>query len=445
MGTLYIDTNGSATNSGSSDQNTADLSGSAATVSDTVVSLDGSPDLSGLSTTGANQAAIYINDATNSNRKIFWITAVDNDAKTVTVDVAPTGVTSSSWAIGGRHVLTNASIEGAVRAGDTVIFNNSPASQSGAMWTFRASGDATNGYIKLKGKDGTRPVLNTTGNTSCVSTSFNDFCWVENLEIDQDGASGNGITVAGNQCVTFNVKVSSAAGHGILITNSGNSVIGCEITGCGLNGINITEYTICFGNYIHDNTGSGIACTSPSVTILRNVIESNGGSGIAYTGSISAGAGSLAIIEGNTIYGNGEHGLTVTDDDSPIYLINNIFDTNGDGAGEYNVNWAKGDLQGFHAWNVFYQGGETAENLNGPTTNAYVANSEITTDPQLTDPGSGDFTLGDSSPAKAAGFPGQLLGGSEGYLDIGALQREEPSGSGSNGGFPLIGHGGPSA
>jgi hypothetical protein len=152
MGTLYIDTGGSATNSGSSDQNAAELSGSAATVAGSVVSLDGSPDLSGLSTSGANQAAIHINDATNSNRKIFWISAVDNTAKTVTVDVAPTGIVSSAWAIGGRHVLTPAAIEGALRAGDTAIFNNSPATRTGTFWTFRAAGTTAAGWAKLKGK-----------------------------------------------------------------------------------------------------------------------------------------------------------------------------------------------------------------------------------------------------------------------------------------------------
>ena len=51
MGTLYIDTGGSATNSGSSDQNAADLSGSAATVAASVVTLDGSPDLTNVDAT----------------------------------------------------------------------------------------------------------------------------------------------------------------------------------------------------------------------------------------------------------------------------------------------------------------------------------------------------------------------------------------------------------
>lgn len=114
-GTLYVDPGGSATNSGSTDQNAANLTGTAATAVGTTGHARWLAHLSGLVTSGANQSVIHLNQATNANQKIFWITAFDNGAKTVTVDVVPTGITSSAWAIGGRHVLTNASIEGAVR------------------------------------------------------------------------------------------------------------------------------------------------------------------------------------------------------------------------------------------------------------------------------------------------------------------------------------------
>lgn len=65
MGTLYIDTGGSATNSGSSDQNAADLSGSAATVAASVVTLDGSPDLTNVDATPTWRSPIV---ATTSTR-----------------------------------------------------------------------------------------------------------------------------------------------------------------------------------------------------------------------------------------------------------------------------------------------------------------------------------------------------------------------------------------
>jgi len=75
MGTIYVDTGGAATNSGSTDQNTANLSGTGdATVSGSVVQLTAGTDLSGVVTTaGATQSSIYLAQATNTNQKIFWI------------------------------------------------------------------------------------------------------------------------------------------------------------------------------------------------------------------------------------------------------------------------------------------------------------------------------------------------------------------------------------
>jgi hypothetical protein len=145
MGILYIATTGNVANSGTSDNDAADLTGAAATVSGSTVTLDGSPDLSAVSTSGPSQAAIYLADANNSNQKVFWITAADDGANTVTVVGSPTGVVSSAWRIGGRMVHTPANIEGALRAGDIVQFNDSPASSASTLLTCRAAGTAACG------------------------------------------------------------------------------------------------------------------------------------------------------------------------------------------------------------------------------------------------------------------------------------------------------------
>jgi hypothetical protein len=50
-----------------------------------------------------------------------------------------------------------------------------------------------------------------------------------------------------------------------------------------------------------------------------------------------------------------------------------------------------------------------------------------------------DFALQSSSPAKAAGFPGAMYIGGTGYRDIGALQRQEPTGGGSTRGYIIGG------
>src|SRR3990167_1938781 len=159
--TIYFDTGGNAANSGSRDSAGALVTGTAATVVGLVVTLDGSPDLSGVATDGSD--TIRLADSSNSNQKIFKITAVDDALNTVTVDVAPTGIVSSAWRIGGQLVYSSADWEGAAAAGWIFTFNNSPASKSGASFiTCRVPGDSATGFIKVVGKTGVRPKLTIT-------------------------------------------------------------------------------------------------------------------------------------------------------------------------------------------------------------------------------------------------------------------------------------------
>lgn len=436
MGTLYIDTGGAATNSGSTDTNSATVSGANATVAGSVVTLDGAPDLSGLITSGPTQSSIHLSQATNTNQKIFWITAFDNTAKTVTVSVAPTGVTGSAWAIGGRHVWTPASIEQAVRAGDTVIFNNSVASSAATILTQRVVGTSAAGYVKWVGKAGTRPVITATStNPAVAGTATGALNWLENLELIQQGASGNCLNRTSDGSVYYNVKISDAGAVGIANTNaaSGGKIIGCEISGCGGDAVNDTGNDMLLGNYLHDCTGDGYEHNQNNgqLVFVRNIIDTCGGRGIYYPGAAS-GSNSLFFIDGNTVYGCGNSGFEVADADYGFLLTNNIFSENGNAAGEYNIEWTagSGDYVTFHAWNIAYHsGGGGGANLSGITMNVQVSGSEFTTDPAFTNPGAGDFTISVSSPAKGAGYPGAFLGGPTGSLDLGAVQRVEPSAS----------------
>src|SRR3972149_3391606 len=106
MGIIYFETNGALTNSGSTDTAAATLSGTGdATVAGSVIQLTAGTDLSSVVTTaGETQSSIYLAQATNTNQKIFWITAKDDGLDQVTVSVAPTGVTGSDWKIGGQNL-----------------------------------------------------------------------------------------------------------------------------------------------------------------------------------------------------------------------------------------------------------------------------------------------------------------------------------------------------
>lgn len=428
MGTLYIDSGGSATNSGSRDDNTAHKSGAAATVSGTVISLDGSPDLSAVVfAAGPTQDSIYLAQATNSNRKIFWITAVDNVAKTVTVDVAPTGVTSSSWAIGGRCVLTNASQEGAVRAGDVVQFNNSPAAAAATRWTVRNSGSSAAGYVTIRGKTGVRPKLTTTNTSIVINCNTLNFIRIENLELEQQGATGNVLVGGTVGMIVKNVKISDGGGHGIVGSSGGyDHVEGCEISGVGGDGINTgTGRYSAHYNYIHDITGNGIYDTGSNAhSFVGNIIDSCGGRGFYFNGAVSLDS---PVVIGNTVYGCGNSGIEITDIDYSLFFFNNILKDNGNAAGEYNFEQTSGDASytGIFGNNIFnISGGLGGGNVSGYTLDS----TDLTSDPLFVDAPNGDFRLQAGSPAKASGYPGAFLGGPTGYLDRGAVQRQEAGG-----------------
>lgn len=443
MTKFYVNTGGSALNSGSTDV-TADgatgttylFSGAAGTDVGAVITLVGcTDDLSLLPLSGAAQATINLAASTVSNRKIFKITAVDNVLKTVTLDAAPslTGGTSA-WKIGGQFVWTPANIEAGVAAVDVVELANSPASTAADWITGRVAGSSA-GVIKVIGKTGTRPVITNTGTTQCIEGGSVASWWFENLELAQQGASGNVAQAIGTGTMFYNVKVSDGGGAAIAFGVDGVKIIACELTGVSADGVSpVGGSCSLIGNYIHDLTGDGLEAGAMNAgrtnLISRNIFDTCSARGI-YFSSSSVVANSQAIIDGNTIYGCGDSGLEVVDADYNVVLINNVFSENGNAAGEYNVEFTAGaiELIGFHGWNVFFHsGGGGGANLSNLTVNAQVAASEFTTDPVFTNAAGGDFSIGTASPAKATGFPGQFLGGSLGYLDIGAVQRQETGG-----------------
>ena len=125
----------------------------------------------------------------------------------------------------------------------------------------------------------------------------------------------------------------------------------------------------------------------------------------------------------STIYGCGNSGFE-TNAVMWGVIRNCIFKDNGDAAGEYNVELNTGDAF-LHEANVYHK---ASNNLLNLTPNA----TESESDPLFTDAPNGDFSIGASSPAKGAGWPGEFPAGlSTGYPDIGAVHRQEPSGGGA--------------
>ena len=444
-GTIYVDTagnGGAAANSGTSDTASPQATGTAATVVSTTVTLDTNTNLTGIVTTaGLTQSAINIAGATNANRTIFWITGVTGctgtGACSITVDVAPTGVTTNNWVVGGRYLWPSAAtvnvVEGALGLSggqDAVTFNTSPASRTGIFLTLRNPGTTSTGNIVIQGKAGTLPVLTM---SSGVAAFFNQNTQsgftISNLSLSNSG-TGGAIQNSSSYLVLQNVKIAGGAGTGTL--SGVAQIIGGEISGSSTDGITSSSILRVKGAYIHGNSGNGITVSvaNPSAFIQNNLIVGNTLKGISLSGTSTSQSHST-IVDHNTIYGNLSDGFSVTNANTVVTLTNNILQDNGQTSG-YNVDWIAGNAQlfGVHSNNVFYQSGAGTPtgNLLNLTTNA----TELTTSPQFVATGSNNFAIANASPAAGAGTPSNLpsIGTSltASFPDIGAAQRQVTAG-----------------
>ena len=430
-GTLYVDTGGLATNSGSTDSPTATVSLATVTISGTQIQWPGGTDLSSVVTSGATQSSVYVQGATNSNQQIFWVASVDDGLDITSVTVAITGVTNSSATLGGQHVWTSARIEGAVRAGDKVIINNDVAAVAATVITARNAGTSAGGYVVFEGKSGVRPKLTTTNTSVVVNTNSLALIKISNLELIQQGASGNAVTASGVGFWADNVKVSDAGGHGFSLTGTSNmKITRSEVSGVGLDGINIggasASHFMIFGNYIHDAGDDGIQSSvgGAGLNFTGNTVDTCGGNGLNDS-SLPGASVNIKYVFGNTIYNSGVDGINISDDDSNMLIVNNLLLDNGNVGTEYNIDAASPGNLVLSMYNIYSIAGGIG---GGNTNNVSLSATDLTSDPLLTNAATGDFTPATNSPALGAGYPGSFLGGSTGYLDIGAIQKETSSG-----------------
>jgi parallel beta helix pectate lyase-like protein len=428
MGTLYFDSGGAATNSGSSDDNAAPLSGTGATVSGTTVDLSAdAPDLSGVVTSGDNQSAIYIDNSNVANRKIFWITAVDNGAKTVTVDASVTvSASPSAWRIGGR-ISAAGVVDGinALRNGDAGLLNTDISAAINAA--VRNPGAGANGYVKIIGKSGARRVFANTGNGTFLTAAsgLGSKLFLKNLEMQSQGTGG---------CLTSTVPTvvddvrMTDAGTNAWVQNSGYNAFNSEISGANGTGLSGNQVVFLFNCYIHDNAGDGVNTSSAGTHILvGSIVERNSDRNLELSG-----ASTSTVVYGSTIYRSDNSGIeetNATQNSGFVALLQSILKDNGNAGGEANIELQSltNRIQIVYDNCISIAGGRGGDNVSGYTLDA----SDITTDPLFVDPdaaaGSRNFGLQSGSPAKGISytFPGSL---SVSYRDLGAVQSEGGSG-----------------
>jgi hypothetical protein len=405
--------------------------------------------------------AIFLANATNANNKIFWLASytgcTGTGACVITTSGTPnaptcTVCTAQNWAIGGRYLWPNSSnaggtagvniVEGTLRPGDTVLFNQNPGGTKTVTWLTARTAGSSSGQITIKGKAGVQPLLENT-NTTVVLTLPAQADWtVSSLALKQDGASGNVITASTSGLIFDSLKITCGGTAGYGISNNNYLVLTrSEITNCGTAAVATAGGTggMLWGNYIHDNPGDGFNNTSltSSISVINNIFSKNA-SGINIAGTPTT-QQNIWSITGNTFYANTVAGITVANANSTVQLFNNIFQNDGTHA---NVSWTAGtaEANGQHGYNDFYA--PTGTNLNGLTANATeLSGSTSAQNPAMTAPASGNFAITNTSPAYATGYPQTTYpsGGTTSFTSMGAVQVQGVA-SGATGGH-IIGGG----
>jgi len=273
------------------------------------------------------------------------------------------------------------------------------------------------GYNATRGDLGTRPLFLASGIATFTFFSLaGSSATISNIEMDGAGlASSRGTN---SVAIVYRCKVSNctnAAYQGA----SGNLVIDSIATGCS------TQIPFQGGDYInciaHDNTVTGFSLSAAGHTAIRCISESNSTAGSDGFILSASKAGCYNCVA----YNNARDGFRVTGASNA--LDNNIAESNvGSGFLVNNVDSI------FLRNNATY-GNSTAFSLG---TGKFVSNvnSVAGVTSFFTNAAGQDFTLNNTASAgalaRAAGYPGALIIGGTGYLDIGALQHQDTGGAG---------------
>lgn len=449
----WIRVNGSNTNAGSYDSGIAGAATNycdqdAAQASWSTLTLS-SGTLTDAGSTGLFTAAMIGNAVNVPGQGYYWITARTN-SNVVTVLVgtnAATSFTTQPGKVGGALANVAAfSTGGTVATPETAVplvpgnivnirgsGSNTPSSPDYVQTGYSTfpSGDGVNGLISWIGYNG-RPFYEADGllfyNTSSLFFS--------NIKVGfSDGATNYGIGII-NGANYFSNCVFDQGGQDMqLIGGAVYLVSDCEFTNSGSASVG-TSYAISgsssypvsvIGNTFSNLRGFAYYRGSDGAeTIMFNLIYGCNGTGSGAITKIGTGNDRGSQIVSNTIDNCSGDGIKILSADAATVIMNNILSNNGG----YGLNFVTGSA----ALNLALRGNvpnynNYYNNTSGAYNNISAGPNDLALDPQYVNASGGNYSIGTN--LKAKGFPGAFRGSATtGYLDIGAVQRQEQGGGG---------------
>lgn len=235
--------------------------------------------------------------------------------------------------------------------------------------------------------------------------NFEDMWTLRNLNVTTTAESGFVIDQGSHiiNCKSLNSS-GSANRRAFHIGNQNTLLMGSDGQSDAGRAVQGGNAIFIWGNWLHDSDAGHFNSAAPS-TYVFNIFDNN-----AIGLNMDNDTGVFAA--NNTFYSNSTAGITGAGGQRQM-IINNIFNDNLVGV----TNTSGSDKSWFLDYNDFEGNGTPVTNVDrGPNT--------LSLDPVFGGADAGDFSIGTN--LKAAAYPGIFGGGlTTGYLDTGAVQREE--------------------
>lgn len=364
---------------------------------------------------------INITSGTGFTPGRYEITAVASGVATLDRGCGTTGSTGGNGVLGGAMTLTDANLEDTVAGNDVYIQNDGTHTLTGAI-DLATAGDITDGPISVYGYNSTRgDGENSESNRPTIACGANDFNAAGYWRFFDLIYTGTAVDVLfiDSRSAAIRCKITNSSGtssrHAIDL-NTGAGAFFCEAISDNGHGIDVGNGTGVIGCYVHDCGSRGYNVTSTTGVIAYSIADS------CPTGIYLPGPDYIKVIN-CTIYNSTTEGVRVFSTSDSCLFLNIIIDSCAIGINSTNS---------VHK-NLFFN--INFSNNTANKSNAEPIYNETTLDPQFVDAANGDFRVGGNM--KGIGAPGLFPGGlSNGYPDLGAVQRIE--GGGSSGLHPIM-------
>lgn len=368
------------------------ITGSAASYSSTTVTLDGSPDLSGVS------AGDFLYMVTSTGRRFFVIATVNDGADQVTVDDAPSGTASGlSWAIGGkRATLDHAGSRYAVsdNKSDWII----ELEYTGTNYTISSLMPTPASYLYVRGDGGaTRPTVELTFNGYAFAVGTSDALFEDLIAINTNATktasaffrSGavSGVSVTMRRCLIGSATSSERFWKAMIAAAINNELYikDCKFLNCVSHAI---EHHVVFAERcVIDSCGSdGVAATVNSTHVwLDSIFSNNTGDGI----DLSVNSADHLIFKNCHFYNNGGDGIQTSGFGAGVFLVSGCIFV---GNGGYGRQHASEPTVSFEDYNAYYN------NTSGEKDGGNGGDNDITlTASPYVDAASDDFNINDTA------------------------------------------------